>query len=209
MIREQRREITEVVIGAVDSGDNRSSLPRRGATSALEQRREHITRRCPGVARGCGRRRYGGRRSHAALWMNVQSAPELSTPSPHGPQAHPHKWWKRPRGCPQASRPIHRMVHGDGGRAGGVGGVLERGRDEMSTARESVENAVHDVDELVDKHSYGTVISISVWQTAQEADAATQSAAQRVRANLASMVQIQQNDAGDVGFFATAGQLGA
>lgn len=101
------------------------------------------------------------------------------------------------------------MVHGDGGRAGGVGGVLERGRDEMSTARESVENAVHDVDELVDKHSYGTVISISVWQTAQEADAATQSAAQRVRANLASMVQIQQNYAGDVGFFATAGQLGA
>lgn len=58
------------------------------------------------------------------------------------------------------------------------------------------------------KATDGTIISISVWQTAQEADAATQSAAQWVRDNLAGTVQIQQNYTGDVGFFTTAGPLG-
>jgi heme-degrading monooxygenase HmoA len=45
-----------------------------------------------------------------------------------------------------------------------------------------------------------TIISLSTWQTAQQADAATRQAADWVGLNIASMVQLQSNYVGDVLF---------
>lgn len=52
------------------------------------------------------------------------------------------------------------------------------------------------------------VISISFWQSSEQADAATQVAAQWVRANLANMLQLEQNFTGDVGFFKSLASIG-
>lgn len=53
------------------------------------------------------------------------------------------------------------------------------------------------------------LISISAWQSTEQADAASQTAAQWVRENLADVFLSVQNHVGDLFFFSAAGQLGA
>lgn len=47
----------------------------------------------------------------------------------------------------------------------------------------------------------GTVMSISVWETREQADAATPVAATWVREHLADHVQLRRNTVGDLAFF--------
>jgi hypothetical protein len=58
------------------------------------------------------------------------------------------------------------------------------------------------------KTSADSLISISAWQSAQQADAASQTAAQWVRENVADAFLSVENHVGDLVFFSSAGQLG-
>jgi hypothetical protein len=53
------------------------------------------------------------------------------------------------------------------------------------------------------------VISLSLWQTSEEADAAVQTAATWVRENLAGMVDSVQNYVGDLAFFSSTAPIGS
>lgn len=53
-----------------------------------------------------------------------------------------------------------------------------------------------------------SLISISAWQSAQQADAANQTAAQWVKDNVAAVFVSVENHVGDLAFFSSAGQLG-
>jgi heme-degrading monooxygenase HmoA len=52
------------------------------------------------------------------------------------------------------------------------------------------------------------LISISAWQTSEQADAANQTAGQWVKENVADVFLSVQNHVGDLHFFSSAGQLG-
>lgn len=52
-------------------------------------------------------------------------------------------------------------------------------------------------------------VSISVWQTQAQAEAAVQIAGTWVRDNIASLVESVQNHVGDLSFFSSAGSLGS
>ena len=54
-----------------------------------------------------------------------------------------------------------------------------------------------------------TVISLSFWQTQEQAEAAVQAAASWVKDNLAEMVVSVQNYVGDLAFFSSTGTLGS
>ena len=54
-----------------------------------------------------------------------------------------------------------------------------------------------------------TVISLSFWQTQQQAEAAVQVAASWIKDNLAEMVVAVQNHVGDLAFFSSMGDLGS
>jgi heme-degrading monooxygenase HmoA len=53
-----------------------------------------------------------------------------------------------------------------------------------------------------------SAISITVWQSREQAEAAVQTAASWVRENIASMVETVQNHIGDLAFFSSAGTMG-
>ncbi len=53
-----------------------------------------------------------------------------------------------------------------------------------------------------------TVISISFWQTQQQAEAAVQLAASWVKDNIADMIVSVQNYVGDLPFFSSTGTIG-
>ena|SRR5579872_443367 len=54
-----------------------------------------------------------------------------------------------------------------------------------------------------------TVISLSFWQTQEQAEAAVQVAASWIKDNLAGMVLSVQNHVGDLAFFSFTGALGS
>jgi heme-degrading monooxygenase HmoA len=51
-------------------------------------------------------------------------------------------------------------------------------------------------------------ISLSVWQTREQAEAAIQLAASWVRENVAELIESVQNHVGDLAFFSSTGPLG-
>jgi hypothetical protein len=59
------------------------------------------------------------------------------------------------------------------------------------------------------KTAEDAVISLSLWQTSEEADAAVQTAATWVRENLAGMVDSVQNYVGDLAFFSSTAPIGS
>ena len=61
---------------------------------------------------------------------------------------------------------------------------------------------------LIKTSDNAKIVSISFWQSVEQADAATQVAAQWVRANLANMLQLEQNLTGDTAFFKSLAPIG-
>jgi heme-degrading monooxygenase HmoA len=53
-----------------------------------------------------------------------------------------------------------------------------------------------------------SLVSLSIWQTRQEAEAAVQTAATWVKENIAPLMESVQNHVGDVGFFSAKGTIG-
>ena len=53
------------------------------------------------------------------------------------------------------------------------------------------------------------VISLSLWQTREQADAAVQTAAAWVQENLAEMVDSVQNHVGELAFFSSTARIGS
>jgi heme-degrading monooxygenase HmoA len=54
-----------------------------------------------------------------------------------------------------------------------------------------------------------TAISISAWQTREQADAAVQAAASWVKENIAEVTESVQNHVGDVAFFSSVAPVGS
>jgi heme-degrading monooxygenase HmoA len=52
------------------------------------------------------------------------------------------------------------------------------------------------------------LVSVTMWQTAEQANAATKAAAQWTRANVANNIQLEQNIIGDVAFFKSLAPMG-
>jgi Antibiotic biosynthesis monooxygenase len=54
-----------------------------------------------------------------------------------------------------------------------------------------------------------TVISLSIWQTQEQAEAAVRGAASWIKDNIAEMIVSVQNHVGDLAFFSSTGTLGS